>query len=79
MKSLDCYDVNDVNGSFFAIVCYAVKYFNVQKKNPIDFWSKIFNLKEEHVDWKPASLLMEMQHFPMPYLNNFFSLLFETD
>ena len=31
-----------------------------QKVNPIDFWSKIVSLKEEHVDWKPASLLIEI-------------------
>ena len=60
MKSLDCYDENDVSDSFFAIVRYAVRYFNVQKVNPIDFWSKILSLKEEHADWKPASFLIEV-------------------
>ena len=58
MKSLDCYDENDVSDSFFATVRYAVRYFNVQKVNPIDFWSKILGLKEEHVDLKSTSLLI---------------------
>ena len=46
MKSIDCYDENAVNDSFFAIVRYAVRYFNVQKVNPIDFWSKYSVLKK---------------------------------
>ena len=40
MKSLDCYNENDVSDSFFATVCYALRYFNVQKVNPIDFGVK---------------------------------------
>ena len=60
MKSLDCYDENDVSDSFFAIAHYAVRYFNVQKVNPIDLWSKTLSLKEEHADWKPASLSTEI-------------------
>ena len=60
MKSLDCYHENDVSDTFFAIVCYSVRYFNVEKVNPIDFWSKILSFKEEHADWKPASLLIEI-------------------
>ena len=72
MKSLDCCDENDVSDSFFAIVHYAVRYFNVQKVNPIDFWSKILSLKEKHADWKPASLLIAfVHHFQTPYSNDF--------
>ena len=76
MKSLDCYDENDVSDSFFAIVRYAVRYFNVQKVNPIDFRSKILSLKEEHTDWKPASLLIEIclcAQFSNAILERFFS------
>ena len=75
-KSLDCYDENDVSDSFFAIVRYAVRYFNVQNVNPIDFWSKILSLKEEHTDWKPASLLIEIclcAPFSNAILERFFS------
>ena len=59
MKSLDFYDENAASDSFFAIVRYAVRYFNVQMVNAIEFWSKILSLKEEHTNWKPASLLIE--------------------
>ena len=60
MKSLDFYDENAASDSFFAIVRYAVRYVNVQMVNPIEFWSKILSLKEEHANWKPASLLIEI-------------------
>ena len=76
MKSLDCYDENYVSDSFFAIVCCAVRYFNVQKVNHIDFWSKILSFKEEHEDWKPASLLIEIclyVSFSNAVLERFFS------
>ena len=76
MKSLDCCDENDVSDSFFAIVHYAVRYFNVQKVNPIEFWSKTLSLKEEHADWKPTSLLMEIclcGPFTNTILERFFS------
>ena len=75
MKSLDCYDENNVSNSSFAIVRYAVRYFNVQKANPIDFWSKILSLKEEHADWKPASLLIEIC-LCAPFFNAIFKRFF---
>ena len=59
-KSLDFYDENAASDSSFAIVCYAVRYVNVQMVSPIEFWSKILSLKEEHTNWKPASLLIEI-------------------
>ena len=37
IKSHDCYGENDVHDSFFLVVCYVVRYFNVQKVNAIDF------------------------------------------
>ena len=40
-----------------------------QKVNPIDFWSKILSLKEEHADSKPASLLIEIC-LCAPFSNN---------
>ena len=60
MKSPDFYDENAASDSFFGIVHYAVRYVNVQMVNPIEFWSKILSLKEEHANWKPASLLIEI-------------------
>ena len=76
MKSLDFYDENAASDSFFAIVRYAVRYVNVQMVNPIEFWSKILSLQEEHANWKPASLLIEIwlcALFSSAILEQFFS------
>ena len=45
---------DNVISSFLDIVRYASRYFNTSNISPIDFWSKILQLREEKSSWKAA-------------------------
>ena len=46
---IKCYTGDDVLSSFLAVLRYAHQYFNTSNVNPIEFWSKIFSLADEHI------------------------------
>ena len=50
----------DVLSSFLAVLRYAHQYFNASNINPIEFWSKILSLADEHTFWKPTTLIIEI-------------------
>ena len=55
---MKCY-TEDVLSSFLAVLHYAHQYFNTSNINPIEFWSKILSLADEHIFWKPTTLIIE--------------------
>ena len=57
---MKCYTEDDVLSSFLAVLRYAHQYFNTSNINPIDFWSKILSLADEHIFWKPTTLIIEI-------------------
>ena len=57
---MKCYTEDDVLSSFLAILCYGLWYFNTSNINPIEFWSKILSLADEHIFWKPTTLIIEI-------------------
>ena len=60
MKSFDGYDEDDVSHSVLSIIRHALRYFDVHKIEPVEFWSTIRSLTKEHADWKPTTLLIEI-------------------
>ena len=48
-----CYTEDDVLSSSLAVLRYAHRYFNTSNIKPIEFWSKILSLADEHILWKP--------------------------
>ena len=57
---MKCYTEDDVLSSFLAVLPYANQYFNTSNVNPIKFWSKILSLADEHIFWKPTTLIIEI-------------------
>ena len=57
---MKCYTEDDVLSSFLAVLRYAHQYFNTSNINPIKFWSKILSLADEHIFWKPTTLIIEI-------------------
>ena len=57
---MKCYTEDDVLSSFLAALRYAHRYFNTFNINPIEFWSKILSLADEHIFWKPTTLIIEI-------------------
>ena len=57
---MKCYTEDDVLSSFLAVLRYAHQYFNTSNINPIEFWSKILSLADEHIFWKPTTLIIEI-------------------
>ena len=57
---MKCYTEDDVLSSLLAVLRYAHRYFNTSNINPIEFWSKILSLADEHIFWKPTILIIEM-------------------
>ena len=57
---MKCYTKDDVLSSFLAVLRYAHQYFNTSNINPIEFWSKILSLADEHIFWKPTTLIIEI-------------------
>ena len=55
---MKCYTEDDVLSRFLAALCYAHHYFNNSNMNPIEFWSKILSLTDEHIFWKPTTLII---------------------
>ena len=53
-----CYTEDDVLSSFLAVLRYAHRYFNTSNINPIEFW--ILSLPDEHIFWKPMTLIIEI-------------------
>ena len=54
-----CYTEDDVLSSFLAGLRYALRYFNTSNIDPIEFWSKILSLADEHF-WKPTTMIIEI-------------------
>ena len=50
---MKCYTEDDVLGGFLAVLRYAHQYFNSSNINPIEFWSKILSLADEHIFGNP--------------------------
>ena len=50
---MKCYTEDDVLSSFLAVLRYAHQYFNTSNINPIEFWSKILSLADEHIFGNP--------------------------
>ena len=71
---MKCY-TEDVLSSFLAVLCYAHQYFNISNINPIKFWSKILSLADEHIFWKPTTLIIEICLFA-PFSNTSLERLF---
>ena len=65
---MKCYTEDDVLSSFLAVLRYAHQYFNTSNINPIKFWSKILSLADEHIFWKPTTLIIEICLCP-PFSN----------
>ena len=57
---MNFYTEDDVLSSFLAVLHYAHQYFNTSNINPIEFWSKILSLADEHIFWKPTTLIIEI-------------------
>ena len=57
---MKCYTEDDVLSSFLAVFRYAHRYFSTSNINPIEFWSKIFSLADEHIFGKPTTLIIEI-------------------
>ena len=57
---MKCYTEDDVLSSFLAVLRYAHRYFNTSNINPIEFWSQILSLADEHIFWKPTTLIIEI-------------------
>ena len=57
---MKCYTKDDVLSSFLAVLRYAHRQFNTSNINPIEFWSKILSLADEHIFWKPTTLIIEI-------------------
>ena len=57
---MKCYTEDDVLSSFLAVLRYAHRYFNTSNINPIEFWSKILSLTNEHIFWKPTTMIIEI-------------------
>ena len=57
---MKCYTEDDALSGFQAVFHYAHQYFNTFNINPIEFWSKILSLADEHIFWKPTTLIIEM-------------------
>ena len=57
---MKCYTKDDVLRSFLAVLRYAHRQFNTSNINPIEFWSKILSLADEHIFWKPTTLIIEI-------------------
>ena len=57
---MKCYTEDDVLSSFLAVLRYAHRYFNTSNINPIEFWSKILSHTDEHIFWKPTTLIIEI-------------------
>ena len=57
---MKCYTEDDVLSSFLAALRYTHRYFNTFNINPIEFWSKILSLADEHIFWKPTTLIIEI-------------------
>ena len=60
IDAMKCYTEDDVLSSFLVVLHYARRYFNTSNINPIEFWSKILSLADEHIFWKPATLIIEI-------------------
>ena len=50
---MKCCTEDDVLGGFLAVLRYAHQYFNSSNINPIEFWSKILSLADEHIFGNP--------------------------
>ena len=57
---MKCYTEDDVLSSFLAVFRYAHRYVNTSNINPVEFWSKILSLTDEHFFWKPTTLMIEI-------------------
>ena len=57
---MKCYTEDDVLSNFLAVFRYAHQYFNTSNITPIKFWSKILSLADEHIFWKPTTLIIEI-------------------
>ena len=57
---MKCYAEDDVLSSFLAVLRYAHGYFNTSNINSTKFWSKILSLADEHIFWKPTTLIIEI-------------------
>ena len=72
---MKCYTEDDVLSSFLAVLRYAHQYFNTSNINPIEFWSKILSLADEHIFWKPTRLIIDICLFA-PFSNTSLGRLF---
>ena len=70
---MKCYTEDYVLSSFLAVLYYAHQYFNISNIDPIKFWNKILSLAEEHIFWKPTTLLkyVYVHHFLMHHWKDF--------
>ena len=51
---------DEIVESFLAIIRYGLKYFNIQKIDVLEFWCLMISLQDEHPQWKPALLIIEL-------------------
>ena len=51
---------NEVEESFLVIVRYGLKYFNMKNVDAVQFWGQIMSLQDDHLQWKPVLLLIEV-------------------
>ena len=58
---MKCYTEDDILSSFLALLRYTHRYFNTSNINPVEFWSKILSLADEHIFWKPTTLIIEIR------------------
>ena len=51
---------DEITESFLSIVRYGLKYIKMINFDVLKFWSKIFKLQDENLQWQPALLIIEI-------------------